>query len=1215
MKASRSITLREQRGGRSPRYAMLLHPIYITHPNILMFLLRDAQFDRLPRYYQARTLEESYAGRKTPEEQSPCKRTADCRTSLPPAKKPRRMCKRIVLSVKREDLKLGSQRTTPTLGSTPNNNDSKRVSFKIKIPAASFRKITGAQVAAGMSSRPIKRATSGAGPSTKRTRFTDPSDPATNGDDQTFAEQVDENLENVSSRKGVKNEGYESDSSDDGEGVVESRKKKAAEDDDDDDMFATADPDKAKQTEGPKKKEEKYLALGDIEGQEFGRTTAAELSDEDEPEDEDEAERKKKEGMGYEISSFNMKAEMEEGKFAEDGTFVRSFDPHAAHDRWMEGMDEREMKKAKKSKKLMETREREREQREAREAERGKEDVMKELLVFMRKGESVLETLQRLGSASKGSRRGQKKKAATEVLPQAIDGVAKNEEPEEDPVSRVTSLASTLMSLGDTDVYEETYEMMLRLVRRSGIVSADWDPHPPPPQTPDTKYEYRWAPDYVAASGGQASADAVYGPYGPTEMGAWKAASYFGDGAERIQVRRWPFWQGEARVPNVASTSLQEVSKPKRRLSRVSSVNLCGSPASPDTDLHRRQPNSLAHQSSNLSLNALYQHNTSSTQLAPYPPEKAMNGSSKPANGLLPPAPITPKEVDATPRFLGMPLKYVSLVTLAVQNASLTIIMHYSRVSTPPNRTYSAASAVLLNELLKGSISLLIALFRIDDQPKTARSEAISLSGAGDLDDDSPTTPMIKAKAQGRGFLSHRSTGSGSIRGVLSSQLRRSTSLLTRLWCKFRRLGREVFSPDCWKLSIPAILYVIQNNLQFVAASNLDVATFQVTYQMKILTTAAFSVMLLRKRLSKTKWAALFFLALGVGIVQIQSTAPNHDAPAPTGSADPVVKAAAETVSARAHEVISQAKHVMNPMKGFAAVSAACVTSGLAGVYFEMVLKGSQADLWVRNVQLSLFSLLPALVPIIFNNNGPSSDGRSFPFSLFANFSGWAWATVLTQVFGGLITAIVIKYSDNIMKGFATSLSIVLSFLASVALFDFRLTLAFVVGSSTVLAATWMYNQADMKSPNPAKIAVASGNRDTTNHNTPSLAFPPGSPVADDAPILGQTLKKKSSTAFPSPRNIAQVLGFSSTDNLNGTHPVSLTPDDTMGANPYSYSPSLRAGSISGAHTPLNNSSRSGIATPANWSRPPSRASSIRPALNLSVPGSGALTPDSGSSR
>ncbi|KAG9105467.1 hypothetical protein FRC07_009261, partial [Ceratobasidium sp. 392] len=400
--------------------------------------------------------------------------------------------------------------------------------------------------------RGAKRAVSaGAGPSTKRTRFTDPTDPATNGDEQSFAEQIDENLETVSSRKGVKTEGYESDSSDDGEGVVESRKKKATEDDDDDDMFAATDPDKAKSQadSGAKKKEEKYLALGDIEGQEFGRTGSAGSSDEDEPEDEDEAERRKKQGMGYEMSSFNMKAEMEEGKFAEDGTFVRSFDPHAVHDKWMEGMDDREMKKARRSKKLMETREKEREEREAEEAGRGKEDIMKELLGFMEKGESVLETLQRLGASSKGARRPQKKKAATEVLPQAIDATEESkEEPGPDPITRVTALASTLMSLGDTDIYEETYEMMLRSVKRSGLVDPDWDPHPPPPQAPDAKYEYRWAPDYVAASGGQASADAVYGPFDATELSAWKAASYFGDDAERILLRRmgdveWITWQ------------------------------------------------------------------------------------------------------------------------------------------------------------------------------------------------------------------------------------------------------------------------------------------------------------------------------------------------------------------------------------------------------------------------------------------------------------------------------------------------------------------------------------------------------------------------------------------------------------------------------------------------------------------------------------------------
>jgi CD2 antigen cytoplasmic tail-binding protein 2 len=50
---------------------------------------------------------------------------------------------------------------------------------------------------------------------------------------------------------------------------------------------------------------------------------------ESDPEDEDDRIRRSKAGMGYEFTKFNMKEEMEEGKFAEDGTYVRSFDQHA----------------------------------------------------------------------------------------------------------------------------------------------------------------------------------------------------------------------------------------------------------------------------------------------------------------------------------------------------------------------------------------------------------------------------------------------------------------------------------------------------------------------------------------------------------------------------------------------------------------------------------------------------------------------------------------------------------------------------------------------------------------------------------------------------------------------------------------------------------------------------------------------------------------------
>ncbi|KAI0082605.1 hypothetical protein K474DRAFT_203 [Panus rudis PR-1116 ss-1] len=535
---------------------------------------------------------------------------------------------------------------------------------------------------------------------------------------------------------------------------------------------------------------------------------------------------------------------------------------------------------------------------------------------------------------------------------------------------------------------------------------------------------------------------------------------------------------------------------------------------------------------------------------------------------------LPPDSQNAVPSICGMPLKYVSLVTLAVQNAMLTLIMHYSRVSSDPSHTYSAAAAVLMTELLKGSISLIVAFTRIDS-----------------------CSPQFVPNAPA-------SYNSPSLWNP-------------RVWLgRFRRLGKEVFRPDCWKLSIPAILYVIQNNLQFVAVSNLEAATFQVSYQMKILTTAVFSVFMLRKKLSPVKWLALLFLAIGVGIVQIQ-TGTSHSSP------------------------VSQ--HEMNAFKGFMAVVAACFTSGLAGVYFEMVLKNSQADLWVRNVQLSLFSLLPALVPILFSKSPSNSASSWFSASLFENFGVWAWATVLVQVLGGLLTALVIKYADNILKGFATSLSIVISFLASVVLFNFEMTITFILGATVVLVATWMYNQPDTSS----KVEVGSGRESKSwswrwkptfslsrsasaiqlqsgtlsrrastsslstlasfhsSAHVSSKSYPP-SPVERDAPILGQlldkSLKRKDSSRI-------LVAPLRATKALVSSIPLFRSASYTaLPTSPPERDHGIAAGYSSYAVQPVPSSALSSSSYPP--SRPSLSSSASYPGTRPPSALSGSTTPD-----
>ena len=316
--------------------------------------------------------------------------------------------------------------------------------------------------------------------------------------------------------------------------------------------------------------------------------------------------------------------------------------------------------------------------------------------------------------------------------------------------------------------------------------------------------------------------------------------------------------------------------------------------------------------------------------------------------------------------------------------------MHYSRIMPLVNgHRYHSSTSVLLNEVIKLSISATVALYEI----------YTTLS---------PGTP--------------------------------ATAL-------FRELFASVFANESWKLAVPAALYTLQNSLQYVAVSNLDAATFQVTYQLKILTTAVFSVMLLGRVLSLKRWASLGLLIIGVSIVQMPQQAP---APPPelttedlTGTApgDIARRVVRSLITKRAEELDHPE---MNRSVGLIAVLISCALSGLAGVLFEKILKQSATagtkpvSLWIRNCQLSFWSLFPALFLGVMWVDGKNIAEDGF----FAGYNWVVWTAIGFQAAGGIIVALVIKYADNIAKNFATSISIIVSALASAYFFDFVITVS-----------------------------------------------------------------------------------------------------------------------------------------------------------------------------
>jgi len=254
---------------------------------------------------------------------------------------------------------------------------------------------------------------------------------------------------------------------------------------------------------------------------------------------------------------------------------------------------------------------------------------------------------------------------------------------------------------------------------------------------------------------------------------------------------------------------------------------------------------------------------------------------------------------------------------------------------------------------------------------------------------------------------------------------------------------RLVLTREGAMMAIPALLYTLQKNLLYVALSNLDAGVYQVAYQGKILTTAMFSYLMLSTAITPRKISALVVLTAGVAMVEVSKMSGDAKPGGSTGGEHPVV--------------------------GFMAVAAACCTSGFASVFFEYMLKKKTSEqkqappsVWVRNLQLSFFAGLIALLTVFVKDGAQVSSG-----GFFQGYDPLVCFTILLEAGGGLLVGLVIKYADNIAKIFAMALSLT-SIAALSALFsDFKVTLTFVVGSALTVLSTYLYSV----SPKPAEKA------------------------------------------------------------------------------------------------------------------------------------------------
>lgn len=269
----------------------------------------------------------------------------------------------------------------------------------------------------------------------------------------------------------------------------------------------------------------------------------------------------------------------------------------------------------------------------------------------------------------------------------------------------------------------------------------------------------------------------------------------------------------------------------------------------------------------------------------------------------------------------------------------------------------------------------------------------------------------------------------------------------------FFSLTSTVFTGDSWKLAIPAALGVLSNTLQYIALSNMRAATFQVTLQLQFLTAAIFGLVVLRRSIPARKLALLLVLVVGVALVQMpdansEQMSMNDESASlhfPRSLEEwKSVKSTAGKMHKRSatyegiEEDIQTADPHFNATIGLLAIIGAAVASGCGGVFFEKVLRDSSnnTSMWVRNVQLAIYSVFPAIFIGVGFRDGESVSNDGF----FQGYNWAVWSTIAIQALGGILHTFSLRHAHRDPSCVATTTTTILSIIGSVWLFEFDLT-------------------------------------------------------------------------------------------------------------------------------------------------------------------------------
>ncbi|KAK9668367.1 hypothetical protein RND81_13G055500 [Saponaria officinalis] len=251
------------------------------------------------------------------------------------------------------------------------------------------------------------------------------------------------------------------------------------------------------------------------------------------------------------------------------------------------------------------------------------------------------------------------------------------------------------------------------------------------------------------------------------------------------------------------------------------------------------------------------------------------------------------------------------------------------------------------------------------------------------------------------------------------------------LWREVRMSPTVRMTTD-WKtvrlFPIPSVIYLIHNNVQFATLTYVDTSTYQIMGNLKIVSTGILFRLFLKKKLSNLQWMGIILLAVGTTTSQVKGCGES--------SCDSLFSA---------------------PIQGYMlGILSACL-SALAGVYTEFLMKKNNDSLYWQNVQLYTFGAIFNMARLVVDDFRSGFEKGPWWQRLFDGYTLTTWLVVLNLGSSGLLVSWLMKYADNIVKVYSTSMAMLLTMILSVYLFNFKPTVQLFLGIIICMMSVHMY--------------------------------------------------------------------------------------------------------------------------------------------------------------